>query len=193
MRVRLLGLLLVAATGLVIAGCGGSDDSASSRTVTAEGGAPFDRAFIDAMVPHHEAAIAMAKAAKRAGLSQSELLRIADSIAITQRDEIDEMRAWRQQWYGSSAIDPDGGAALGLTEQEMGMQHSGDFSTVQDVDQAFAAAMIEHHQGAVQMAKLALGRAQHSETKELAKSIIDAQQREIDVMEPHAEGMHHAG
>ncbi len=109
MRVRLLGLLLVAATGLVIAGCGGSDDSASSETVTAEGGAPFDRAFIDAMVPHHEAAIAMAKAAKRAGLSQSELLRIADSIAITQRDEIDEMRAWRQQWYGSSAIDSDGG------------------------------------------------------------------------------------
>ncbi len=73
------------------------------------------------------------------------------------------------------------------------MQHSGDFSTVQDVDQAFAAAMIEHHQGAVQMAKLALGRAQHSEIKELAKSIIDAQQREIDVMEPHVEGMHHAG
>jgi len=103
------------------------------------------------------------------------------------------MRQWRQQWFGSNAIDPDGGAALGLSEQEMGMQHVANFSTAADVDQAFASMMIEHHQGAVEMARLALDRAQHSEIKDLAGAIIDAQEREIAVMEPHAEGMHHGG
>lgn len=192
MRVRLLGLSLIAVAALTAAACGGDNESTSAETVTPNG-VPFDRAFIDAMVPHHEAAIAMAKAAKQAGLRQPDLLQIADDIVITQQQEINEMRAWRQQWFGSSSIEPDGGAALGLTEDEMGMQHVPDFSAVDDVDQAFASMMIEHHQSAVQMANLALERAQHPETKKLAKAIIEAQEREIDVMEPHAGGMHHAG
>jgi uncharacterized protein (DUF305 family) len=193
MKLRLLGLVLIAVTGVVVAGCGGSTSSAPSETARATGAGPFDRAFIDAMVPHHEAAITMAKAAKRAGLSQPELLEIADDIVSTQQTEIDQMRRWRQEWFGSSAIDPDGGAALGLSEQEMGMQHAADFSTAADVDQTFASMMIEHHQGAIQMAKLALDRARHAEIKELARAIVAAQEREIAVMESHAEETHHGG
>jgi len=193
MRVRLLGLMFVAVAGLVTAGCGGANDRAAESTTAGTSAVDFDRAFIDAMVPHHRAAIAMAKAAKKAGLSQPELVDIADDIVLTQQDEIDQMRAWRLRWFNSSAIEPDGGSALGLTQQAMGMQHSPDFSTVDDVNQAFATMMIEHHQGAVTMAKLALDRAQHSEIKNLADNIIDAQEREIAVMEPHAEGMHHGG
>ena len=193
MRARLLGLLLITVAAGLMVGCGGNEKSQTSETVTLAGGVPFDQAFIDAMVPHHEAAIAMAKAAKAAGLSQPELVEIANNIAITQQLEIDDMRQWRQEWYGSSAIDPSGGEALGLSEQELGMQHAADFSTVDDVDQAFAAMMIEHHQGAVTMAKMALEDGQHSEIKELAGAIIDAQEREISVMEPHTGGMHHEG
>ena len=192
MSVSLLGLMFVAVAGLVTAGCGGANNRAAESTTTGST-VDFDRAFIDAMVPHHQAAIAMAKAAKKAGLSQPELIDIADNIVLTQQDEIDQMRAWRLQWFTSSAVDPDGGSALGLTQIAMGMQHSPDFSTVDDVNQAFATMMIEHHQGAVTMAKLALDRAQHSEIKNLADNIIDAQEREIAVMEPHAEGMHHGG
>src|SRR5581483_4430679 len=132
MKVRLLGLSLIAVAALTAAACGGDNESTSAETVTPNG-VPFDRAFIDAMVPHHEAAIAMAKAAKQAGLRQPDLLQIADDIVITQQQEINEMRAWRQQWFGSSSIEPDGGAALGLTEDEMGMQHVPDFSAVDDV------------------------------------------------------------
>jgi uncharacterized protein (DUF305 family) len=49
-------------------------------------------------------------------------------------------------------------------------------------DQAFLAEMIVHHQGAVEMAKLALTNAKHQEIKTLAEGIISAQNKEIAEM-----------
>lgn len=46
-------------------------------------------------------------------------------------------------------------------------------------DQAFLSEMIVHHQGAVEMAELALANAKHQEIKDLAKTIITAQNKEI--------------
>ena len=62
------------------------------------GARPFDRAFIDAMMPHHESAIAMAKVA----LEESEdpkIRRIAEDIVTSQNREISQMKAWREEWY----------------------------------------------------------------------------------------------
>lgn len=177
-------VLLVAV--LTFAGCGGGDDS------TTGGAAPFDRAFIDGMVPHHEGAISMAKAAKSAGLSQPDLVEIADAIIETQQQEIDQMKAWRAEWFGSSEIDPNGADVLGLTEEEMGMQHDASaIESADDVDAAFARMMIDHHNGAIEMAELALERAQHEEIRQLGEEIIEAQRREIEIMEKHAQGGDH--
>lgn len=177
---------------LLLAACGGgNDDSATSSTPT---GANFDRAFIDAMVPHHESAIAMARAAKAAGLSQPDLVKVANDILATQQDEIDKMKGWRGEWFGSSVIDPQGASALGLSESEMGMDMGHDVGMLEDstqIDTDFAQAMITHHQGAIVMAKLADDRAEHAELKDLARAIITAQEREIEVMSPHASGMNH--
>lgn len=49
-------------------------------------------------------------------------------------------------------------------------------------DQAFLANMIDHHQGAVDMAKLALTNAKHTELKDLAERIISSQTAEIKDM-----------
>ena len=74
----------------------------------------------------------------------------------------------------------------------MGMQHDADeLANSTDIDADFAQMMIPHHQGAITMAKLAKERAEHEELKELADAIIEAQEREIDVMRPHASGEHH--
>ena len=42
--------------------------------------------------------------------------------------------------------------------------------------------MIPHHRSAIHAARLALETAEHPEMRELARVIIDAQQREIDEM-----------
>lgn len=49
-------------------------------------------------------------------------------------------------------------------------------------DEAFLEMMIPHHQGAIDMAELALKNAGHAELKTMANGIISAQQEEIDQM-----------
>ena len=62
---------------------------------------PFDRAFIDMMVPHHEGAIRMAREELQKG-AQPALRKMAGDIISTQREEIAKMKQWRKRWYGSA-------------------------------------------------------------------------------------------
>ena len=55
--------------------------------------------------------------------------------------------------------------------------------TGDDFDKAFIEMMIEHHQGAVDMAILAKTRAKHDEIKTLSQDIISAQTNEISQMQ----------
>ncbi|MDP8953173.1 MAG: DUF305 domain-containing protein [Actinomycetota bacterium] len=59
---------------------------------------PFDRAFIDAMMPHHESAVAMAEVALEES-ENPEIRRIAEDIVSAQKREISQMREWREEWY----------------------------------------------------------------------------------------------
>ena len=55
--------------------------------------------------------------------------------------------------------------------------------TGEDYDRMFLANMIAHHQGAVDMANLALTSAKHQEIKDMANNIISAQTKEIGDMQ----------
>jgi uncharacterized protein (DUF305 family) len=88
----------------------------------------FDRAFIDAMLPHHAGAIRMAQAVlPRAG--DAELRRLAEQIVRDQSREIVQMERWRSAWYGAPS--PAGGVGGGgaasepmdLMEREPGGAH----------------------------------------------------------------------
>ena len=191
-----LTFVIFAGAALALAGCGGDGDSdraGAEQPTVASADAPFDRAFIDAMVPHHETAIEMAREAKEAGLSDPELIKIADNIIASQQAEIDQMLEWREQWFGSREREPEAAAleVLGLSPAEAGMEHSStDLATADNVDQAFAGTMIGHHTGAIRMAELAKDKADHDELKTLAGDIIAAQQREIDIIQAYFMGAH---
>jgi uncharacterized protein (DUF305 family) len=191
-----LAFVILAVAALALAGCGGDGDSdraGAEQPTVASADVPLDRAFIDAMVPHHETAIEMAREAKEAGLSDPELIKIADNIIASQQAEIDQMLEWREQWFGSRKREPEASAleVLGLSPAEAGMEHSaGDAATADNVDQAFAGSMIGHHTGAIRMAELAREKADHDELKTLADEIIAAQQREIKTIEDYFMGAH---
>jgi len=51
--------------------------------------------------------------------------------------------------------------------------------TGDDYDKTFIEMMIDHHEGAVTMARLSDSRAKHDEVKQLSKEIIAAQEKEI--------------
>lgn len=67
---------------------------------------PFDQAFIDAMIPHHQGAIRMAEIELADGQDQ-QVKDLAQSIIDAQSQEIEQMNKWREQWYGSPS--PAGG------------------------------------------------------------------------------------
>jgi uncharacterized protein (DUF305 family) len=58
----------------------------------------FDREFIEAMIPHHESAIAMSQAALP-NLKLPELRDLARDIVSFQQIEIDRMERWRGEWF----------------------------------------------------------------------------------------------
>lgn len=52
-----------------------------------------------------------------------------------------------------------------------------------EFDKAFMEEMIQHHQGAIDMAKLIETNGKHDELKKLGQDILSAQSKEIDMMQ----------
>jgi len=59
---------------------------------------PFDKAFIDNMIPHHTSAIEMAEVALKK-TDDPKIKELATNIVEAQRLEISQMKQWREQWY----------------------------------------------------------------------------------------------
>jgi uncharacterized protein (DUF305 family) len=136
--------------------------------------APFDAKFLDSMIQHHQGAIDMAKEALTKA-EHSEIKTLANHIITNQQREITKMQNWRKQWYPN--LGPTGGMMMPMGDMEISDDTSKPF------DQRFIEAMIPHHQAAIDMAKEALTKAEHSEIKTLAHSIISAQTKEIQKMQ----------
>ncbi|MCL4859749.1 MAG: DUF305 domain-containing protein [Caldilineaceae bacterium] len=189
---RLNLFLAAGATVLVVAGCAGvmpagnvaGADHSAMATVTPTTGmdhramhgdpsAPFDAQFIDSMIEHHQGAIDMAEQVL-AESERPELRDLAEAIIAAQAGEIEEMTAWRQAWYPD--LPATGGMDMGMGDMEISADESKPF------DQRFLEAMISHHQGAIDMAKMAQEMAEREEIQTLAAAIIAAQEAEIEQM-----------
>lgn len=59
---------------------------------------PFDKAFIEKMIPHHESAIAAAKLAEEQA-DRSEIRELAGEIIEAQEQEIARLKEWLEAWY----------------------------------------------------------------------------------------------
>jgi len=76
----------------------------------------------------------------------------------------------------------DTGNTMNMTDMMHSMNYELRGKSGDEFDRAFLAEMIVHHEGAVEMAKLALTNAKHQEIKDLAEAIISAQNTEIGEM-----------
>lgn len=72
---------------------GGQEDMASL-----ENAKDFDKAFLEAMIPHHQLALMMVQMLK-AGSNRPEMLQLVENITVSQSKEIQQMQAWYTQWY----------------------------------------------------------------------------------------------
>lgn len=83
--------------GLTAAEAGMTHDAQTMKALrSAE---PFDRAFVDEMVPHHKGAIKMANVVLKS-TRDVELRKLARAIVSTQQHEIEQMNAFRTRRFG---------------------------------------------------------------------------------------------
>jgi uncharacterized protein (DUF305 family) len=64
-----------------------------------DGVKPFDKAFIEQMIPHHQMGVMMSSHLLQ-GVQRPELRTLLQNIISSQSAEIQQMRAWYQAWYG---------------------------------------------------------------------------------------------
>lgn len=98
---------------------GMSDEQTNMDMGALETAKPFDREFIDMMVAHHQSAIEMARIELAEG-EDEEAKALATAIIDAQAREIEDMNAWRTEWYGEPS------PAGGVPEEGDSLAPSGD-------------------------------------------------------------------
>lgn len=144
-------------------------------------GSSVDKQFIQQMIPHHESAIAMAKLALQKS-KHEEVKTLANSIISSQTAEINTMKQWYKDWYGTDVptVPPNAMWSGGMMNSRVS---AAGLSAAPDFDEAFLSQMIGHHQMAVMMANMLDISTNRAEMKKLAGDIISAQSKEISNME----------
>ncbi len=150
--------------------------------------ADYDLRFIDAMTPHHQGGVEMAKEAQQKS-KRPESKKLADEIIKAQDKEIAQMKQWRKAWYPKAGDKPMAyhaqmGHMMEMSpEQKQAMMMNTDLGAADaEFDLRFMNAMIPHHEGALTMAKDALSKSKRPEIKKMAQDILTSQQKEIDQM-----------
>lgn len=75
-------------------------------------GEAFDRAFLDVMIAHHLAAVNASEAAKQR-VAHNDVRILADDIVLAQTQEVETMRAWRDDGAEESTRDETPALAVG--------------------------------------------------------------------------------
>ncbi|WP_069170096.1 DUF305 domain-containing protein [Streptomyces griseus] len=184
-----------AVAALVLAACGGEGghdmgsmgDSGSSPSAPASTGThnAADVSFAEEMIQHHRQAVEMAELAEtRAGADATK--KLAAKIKAAQDPEIRTMSGWLTSWGEEVPADMSGmghdmaSAMPGMMSRED--MHRLDEAQGADFDTMFAEMMIEHHQGAVEMARTERADGAYGPAKKLADDVIKTQTAEIDEM-----------
>lgn len=150
--------------------------------------ADYELRFVDAMIPHHQGAVEMAKEVLDKS-QRPEMKKLAQDIIAAQNREIEQMKQWRKAWYPKAGNKPMAWHAqmnhmMQMSPEQMqAMMMKGDLGAADaEFDLRFLNAMIPHHEGALVMAKDVLNKSKRPEMKKLAQEILTSQQEEIDQM-----------
>jgi uncharacterized protein (DUF305 family) len=190
--VRLTSRLAVPAASavliLALSACGSGDDShgtmsgaGTTSSSTAEGAttsATGDVEFAQMMIPHHEQAVEMADLALANDTASPEVKALAGQIKAAQDPEIQSMQGWLAQWGASEGSGQmDHGGMMSDDQMSSLMGASGP-----EFDQMWLTMMIEHHEGAIEMAQDVLDTTSNPEVEQLATAVVEGQEKEIATM-----------
>jgi uncharacterized protein (DUF305 family) len=169
----------------------GMDMPATVSTNPIPADAEFNAAdveFAQGMIVHHGQAVQMADMAL-ANSQDPTVLDLATKIKAAQEPEIAQMSTWLTEWdqpvpdpMMAHGMLPEGGMPMAgmMDDQRMSMMQS---MTGADFDEMFLTSMIEHHRGAIEMARYVIDNGEYPPLRDLAEAVISAQEAEIAEME----------
>jgi uncharacterized protein (DUF305 family) len=174
----------------------------ATTTPSAEVHNQADVMFAQHMIPHHQQAIEMSDILLSKQGIDPRVIELANQIKAAQGPEIQQMKGWLDQWGSPQMPMPSGMPGHGdmPTTSGMpgmpgvssmpgmtGMMSEADMTALQnaqgvEASKLFLTQMIAHHEGAITMAQTEIKNGQYPAAVELARSIVTAQQKEIETM-----------
>lgn len=190
---RALGALTLG-LALTLSACGNDDtgsDTTSQVSTTEHNDA--DVTFATDMLQHHAQALSMVDLTEGRTLDP-EVQQLAEQIREAQAPEIDTMTAWLTDWdeeIPDITSDHDmgdmGESMKGMDSDMPGMMTADEMTALGKAPDAefqtmWLEMMVQHHEGAVEMAKTETEDGQYKPAVDLADTIISSQSEEIDTM-----------
>lgn len=192
---------LTFALSLAVTACGSGDSDQRAEVSATEHNAA-DVAFATDMIPHHAQALSMADMTMDRSLD-TEVSALVEDIRMAQAPEIEIMVTWLTDWdeeipetmrdHGNAPHD-DGDSDSGGQMQDMddmgdmpGMMSTDQMTALENASDAefqqmWLTMMVEHHEGALAMAKKERADGQFKPAVDLAEAIISAQEKEVNAM-----------
>lgn len=182
-----LALLLAGCTDAgttATSGMNDSDETAMSSTPSVEVQGEYNAAdtmFASMMIPHHEQAVEMSDMLLAKDDVDERVAELAERIKAAQAPEIDQMEAWLDDWGMPS------GAEMGDMRHGDGMMSEDDMAALEsatgdDASRLFLEQMIQHHEGAIEMAEAEIADGINPDAVALAETIVETQAAEITEM-----------
>ncbi|QKJ18675.1 DUF305 domain-containing protein [Microbacterium hominis] len=166
-----------------------------------------DYCYVEAMIPHHAQALELSGLVLAAGGVGERTRALAEFIVADQSAEIDTMRAWQTAWQkalppgagdGSAAHSAHDAAAGEIARgchagaghghgRMAGMATPAQLAALGEAEGAaaerlFLDLMIVHHEGALEMAALAVTEGANAFVRSSAKHVLVEQEKEIAAM-----------
>ncbi|RJT75442.1 DUF305 domain-containing protein [Arthrobacter cheniae] len=187
--------------------------STSSAAVSEEHN-DADVMFAQMMIPHHKQAVEMSDMMLAKDGISPDITALATKIKDAQGPEIETMTGWLEAW--GEPMEPEGGseghsmstmgsgmgsdsesdtdsdsASMGSMEGMMSEDQMSELDSAEgtEASRMFLDSMTAHHEGAIGMAQTEITDGENPEAIELAETIVDTQQAEIDEMKELLAGL----
>ncbi len=196
---RALGAsLLVTTLATSLVACGGEEAGTTTTGLSATEHNETDVAFARDMIQHHAQAVAMVDLTRERDLDP-EVAQLAEGIRNAQVPEIETFTDWLGEWdeeipptmldhanagHGSGDLSE---TMEGMDDAMPGMMSGADMDALQDAGAGdfqtmWLEMMIEHHEGAIEMARTEQQDGRYQPAVELAAEIEESQGDEIETM-----------
>lgn len=157
--------------------------SSSSSASTSGSHNSADVMFAQMMIPHHGQAIQMSDMLLTKAGVDSRVLALAKEIKAAQTPEITELNGYLTSW-GEKTVDPN----AAMSGMSSGIMSDSDMKALDAADgktasKLFLEQMVQHHQGAIFMAKTEIADGVYAPAVSLANSIVSSQSDQIRTMQ----------